>query len=128
VTNLLLDTDILINWLRGQNWERELLLRPATRFYYSVITKKELLSKKGLSNSEMKKIEILLHWLRKVPIDPTIAHRSFVLHQKYKHRRITPGDAIIAATAWAKNFTLITRNKKHFDFIQEIRVNKQSAE
>jgi predicted nucleic acid-binding protein len=31
-------------------------------------------------------------------------------------------DYIIAATAWAKNVPLLTRNKRHFEHIKEIKL------
>jgi len=32
-------------------------------------------------------------------------------------------DYIIAATAWAKNLPLLTRNLKHFEHIEEIKLS-----
>jgi predicted nucleic acid-binding protein len=29
-------------------------------------------------------------------------------------------DALVAATAWVKQLSLVTRNRKHYEFIEEI--------
>jgi predicted nucleic acid-binding protein len=42
------------------------------------------------------------------------------LIQKYGERPDSIADYIIAATAWSKQLPLLTRNKKHFGYIEEI--------
>lgn len=117
--NLLLDTDILIDWLHGQRWAKNLFLSDVV-FYYSSITHKELLSKPGLSDTERKKIIALLRRLRWVPLTADIAEKTSLLLRRYGHRGLLKNDAIVAATAWSKNLVLFTRNRKHFEFIREI--------
>jgi predicted nucleic acid-binding protein len=52
---LLVDTDIIIDVLRGVKPARALLRSQELDIYCSVLTKKELLSKEGLKGSERKK-------------------------------------------------------------------------
>lgn len=118
--NLLLDTDILIDWLHGRRWAKELLIQSHLTFYYSTVTHKELLSKRGLSDSERKKIVSLLRHLRWIPVTADVAEKASVLLTHYSRKGLGKHDAIIAATAWAKGFLLFTRNRKHFEFIREI--------
>ncbi len=120
--SLLLDTDILIDWLQGRRWARNLLTQTDLVFYYSTVTHKELLSKPGLSSSERRIIVSLLRRLRWIPISPEIADKSFDLLKRYSKKGLTKNDAIIAATAWSKNLLLFTRNRRHFQFIEEIRL------
>lgn len=122
--NLLLDTDILIDWLHGRPWARDLLTLPGYRFYYSSVTQKELLSKPGLSATERKRIAWLLAHLRWVPVSAEIALKTSELVRHYGKRGLAKHDAIVAATAWAKGLILLTRNRRHFDFVREIELLK----
>lgn len=121
--NILLDTDVLIDWFQGQKWIKSLFFSDAV-FYYSSVTHKELLSKPGLSDTERKTIVTLLRHLRWVPILEDIAEKSSILLRKYAAKGLLKNDAIIAATAWSKQLILFTRNRKHFDFIREIELLK----
>lgn len=123
MTRLLLDTDILINWIRGQAWEKELLLTPNIDFYHSRLSRKELFQYKKITVKEKKKILYLLNCLREVPVSANIASKASELLRKYAHKHLKPADALIAATAWEKNLVLISKNQKHFSFITEIKLN-----
>lgn len=122
--NLLLDTDILIDWLHGRRWVRNLLLLAGFRFYYSSVSQKELLSMKGLSDAERKQIIRLLRYLRWVPLTSDIAEKASLLLHRYSRKGLGKQDALIAATAWSKGFILFTRNRRHFEFIREIELLK----
>lgn len=117
--NLLLDTDILIYFLRGDKKIRG-LLAGNDRFYYSYITKKELLKKSGLSAAEEAAIMRLLNRLRQVPVDERIASLAEQLLKHYRHRKLKIPDSLIAATAITRNLTLVTFNRKHFNFIPDL--------
>jgi predicted nucleic acid-binding protein len=93
------------------------------KIYFSVLTKKELLKKPGLKDSERKKIISILSQLKIISIDSDISAKYSLLLTKYHHSQLQPPDAIIAATAWSKKLPLLTRNKKHFSYIQEIRLS-----
>lgn len=116
----LLDTDVLIDWLQGRSWVRELLLSRSDRFYCSTITRKELLSKPGLSTTERERIIRLLRVVRVLNVDSVIAAAASELLQKYADQPLRVHDALIAATAWTKNLPLLTRNRKHYQYIEEI--------
>jgi predicted nucleic acid-binding protein len=47
----LLDTDILIDWLEEQAWAKTLIWDSDSRLYCSSVSRKELLAKRGLSDS-----------------------------------------------------------------------------
>ena len=118
--NVLLDSDILIDWLEGQTWAKTLIWDSNLRLYCSNVSRKELLAKRGLSNRERQKILRLLRLVRVVDVDSTIAAAASELLQKYKRYPLRVDDALIAATAWVKRFPLLTRNRKHYRFIEEI--------
>jgi len=117
---LLIDTDILIDYLKGIQPACALLDASQFDLYYSSWTRKELLAKAGLTDSERRDIEVLLARFRIVPVDDAIAGRYWLLLKKYESQGLRQADAIIAATAWQRGLPLLTRNQKHFRFIAEI--------
>lgn len=117
---LLVDTDIIIDFLRGIRAAKSLFISGEIEIYCSVLSKKELLSKVGLSESERKRVMEVLSIMRVLNIDNDICRRYSELLEKYGDRPDMLADYVIAATAWSKKLPLLTRNKKHFSKIQEI--------
>ena len=117
---LLVDTDIIIDYLKGIKPARDLFKSDYIDMYCSVLSKKELLSKTGLSEAERKKIMELMSKLKVLKIDNNITQKYILLMNKYGDRQGSIVDYIIAATAWAKDLPLLTRNRKHFEQINEI--------
>ena len=117
---LLIDTDIFIDYLKGMSPAKAVFRSRDINIYCSVLTKKELLSKPGLKDSERKKIIRIFRELKTVLIDSDISIKYSDLLTKYHDTGLQPPDAIIAATAWSKSLPLLTRNKKHFAYIDEI--------
>lgn len=62
----------------------------------------------------------MLNRFRIITVDDAIAEKYWLLLKKYESQGLRQADAIVAATAWQKNFPLLTRNQKHFRFISEI--------
>ena len=120
---LLVDTDIIIDYLKGVKPARELFRSGDVDIYCSVLSKKELLSVSGLSDSERRKIVELLSKIKVLKIDNDITKKYSSLIKKYSARQELMADYIIAATAWAKNLPLLTRNRKHFEHIEEIKLS-----
>lgn len=121
-TSLLVDTDIFIDYLNGIPHAGQILDSPRYRIYYSVVTKKELLGKPGLSSTERARIQRLLQNHRPIPVDDAIAERFSRLLTKYARSGLRNADALVAATAWSRNLPLVTRNSRHYRFISEIRL------
>jgi len=117
---LLIDTDILIDYLKGIKAARELFKIKEIDLYCSILSKKELLSKEGLKNSEKERIFNLLSKIKVLKIDDGINKKYFSLMKKYGEKPEWLADYIIAATAWSKRLPLLTRNRKHFAYIKEI--------
>ena len=116
----LLDTDILIDWLQGRSWAKKVITSKSDRLYCSAVTRKELLSKPGISSTERERILRLLRVVRVLNIDSVIAAAASELLQKYANSPLHVNDALIAATSWTKGLPLLTRNRKHYEFITEI--------
>jgi predicted nucleic acid-binding protein len=119
---LIVDTDIIIDYLKGVKPARELFKSKDIVIYCSILSKKELLSKVGLSDSERKKIMNLISRLKVLKIDNDINQKYMLLINRYGERQSSIVDYLIAATAWAKNLPLLTRNIKHFKKIKEIKL------
>jgi predicted nucleic acid-binding protein len=116
----LIDTDIFIDWLNGMPWAKRLMRSAEIRLYYSTVTGKELLKRVGLSTAERERILAQLSQMRRIKVDSAIATAATELHRKYKGKGLEIADATIAATAWLKRLPLLTRNKRHYEFIEEI--------
>lgn len=120
---LLVDTDIIIDYLKGVKPARELFKSKDIVIYCSILRRKELLSKVGLSDSERKKIMNLISRLKVLKIDNDINQKYMLLINRYGERQSSIVDYLIAATAWAKNLPFLTRNIKHFKKIKEIKLS-----
>lgn len=116
----LIDTDIFIDYLKSIRPACALLDSPQFDLYYSSWTKKELLAKLGLTETERQEIDLLLSHFRMIPVDDAIAEKYWLLLKKYESQGLRQADAIVAATAWQRSLPLLTRNQKHFLYIREI--------
>jgi predicted nucleic acid-binding protein len=117
---LLIDTDIIIDCLKGIRAARELFRTQNIDVYCSVLSKKELFSKPGLTSSERKRILALLSKMKILKIDADITSKYSILLEKYGENPSSIVDYLVAATAWSKRLPLLTRNRKHFIHIREI--------
>lgn len=100
---VLVDTDILIDYFKAGRYGW-LLEDRRNRIYYSAVTRKEFLTKQGLTGTERRAIEEALHRFRLIPLVPTIAARYSELRGRY--RNLEKGDALIAATALVRGLPL----------------------
>jgi predicted nucleic acid-binding protein len=108
---VLVDTDVLIDYLnRGEH--AFLLAGTRSHVYYSVVTRRELLAKRGLKDSERQAILGALRRFRLVPVTHAIAARY--ARVRAQSPRLERDDALIAATALEKRLPLMTRNWRHF--------------
>ncbi len=117
---LLIDTDVLIDYLRGQADAVNYLESLNVHFFISAITVAELYS--GVrEGAERKTLDDFISAFEIVPVDETIAVRGGLHRRNYgKSHNVGLADAIIAATAEAKNAVLVTLNKKHFPMLTAV--------
>jgi predicted nucleic acid-binding protein len=111
VADLLIDTDVFVDHLRGSR----LLRTGRNRAHFSVITRCELLA--GTSASEL--VGRLLQPFRELVVDRVVAERAGRIRRETGVR--TP-DALIAATALEHGLTLVTRNRRHFEAVRGLRI------
>lgn len=114
---LLIDTDVFIDYL-NRGFLKTVFENSNFELYYSIITKKELLSKQGLKDSERKAILVVLKQFKLIPLDNNIAKIYTELRKRYSS--LEKEDALIAATAMQRNLPLVSRNWKHFKNIERL--------
>lgn len=112
--NVLLDTDILINFLRGNVQAREVIssFLDASVLHCSVITIAEIHA--GMREHEREKTIELLESLIPVDITPKIAEVAGHYKRAIKSQQLELDDCLIAASAIAKRALLVTGNGKHY--------------
>ncbi len=117
--SLLVDTDIFIDYFNHQLF-REFFEAGRYQIFYSVVSKKELLAKKGLSTNQAKEIRAFLKKLRMIGLNPSIAEKYSELRRR--HPQSEKEDCLIAATSIVKKLPLFTRNYKHYHFCKELKL------
>lgn len=109
--DVLVDTDLFVDHLRGAAE-----LRPGKhRLHYSVITRAELFA----GSSATAQISQLLAPFRELPVNRAIAERAGRIKRGSGLRM---PDALIAATALEQGLSLATRNRRHFQPVQGLRL------
>jgi len=112
VSDLLIDSDVFIDMLRGAH--RVDVTGHAVS--YSVITRAELFAGR---DTEERRIRMVLAPFREMPVDRTIAERGGVLRRTFG---MAAADALIAATALEYGLQLTTRNVRDFAKIPGLRL------
>ena len=121
MNNIVLDTDVFVDFLRGFEKARiffEELKKEDYIIYFSAVTEAELISGKECNKIE-RKAEILsiLANFNKVLVSNEIAIKA---GDFCRISNVETADAIIAATAFAMKAALVTRNVNDFKNIKEI--------
>ena len=118
----LLDTDVIIEYLRGSDKAIKYLEELEGSLYISVISVAELFSGvKG--DAEEQTLEQFLLAFEIIDVDENLA-KAGGMHRRNYHSSHGTGlaDAIIAASAEKIDATLITFNRRHFPMYEKVRV------
>jgi predicted nucleic acid-binding protein len=111
VADLLVDTDIFIDHLRGA-----VEIKPGRhRLHYSVVTRAELFAGSTATNL----VSQLLAPLKELAVDRAVAERAGRVSREFGLRL---PDALIAATALDHGLSVSTRNAKDFTQVRGLRV------
>lgn len=118
---LLIDTDIVIDYLRHCESAIDYIEKMQNPFLLSAITVAELFV--GIrDNHEKNAIESFLDACKIISVDRDIAQTGGAFRQKYGKSHGTEfTDALIAATAHHHEATLVTLNTRHFPMVKTIR-------
>ncbi len=124
---LLLDTDVLIDYLRNRAEAVEYLENLPKPPIVSAITVAELYA--GVREGQERKVlDELVGGFVVVPITEEIAVKGGLFQRDYfKSHGVGLADALIAATSEIKNAIVVTLNKKHFPMFSEIIVPYQKS-
>jgi predicted nucleic acid-binding protein len=118
---ILLDTDILVDFLRGYSKAMEFVNAHSARIILSSIVVAELYA--GVKGEhEQTALDNFLSIFRIIPLDLEIAKASGLYKRDYgKSHGVGLADAILAATAQAENAELKTLNTKHYPMFKNLR-------
>ena len=111
---ILVDTDVLIDFLRKKEKAKALLEKASTAgdLYISVINLAEILA--GMKPHEKEKTEAFISGFNLIEINEAIARHAGGLRNQYK--QIGLADCLIAATALKEDCLLLTFNYKDYPF------------
>ena len=120
MTAYLLDTCVIIDYLRDRQEAVDFMRRYGTPPALSAITAAELFA--GARNSgEEHRIEALCQRLLIHHVDLEIARLGGNYCRQYKHSHgVQIADALIAATARVHEARLVTRNVRHFPMLDDV--------
>lgn len=124
---LLIDTDVLIDYLRGRPQAVEFLESLRELLLISTMTIAELYA--GVRDGkERELLNELIRGFQVVPVDESISIKGGLYRRDYgKSHGVGLADALIAATAELNQATLVTLNQKHFPMIVDIMVPYQKG-
>jgi predicted nucleic acid-binding protein len=119
--SILLDTDILVDFLRGHSKAIAFVKANSTRVILSTIVVAELYAGvKG--DSEQDVLDDFISLFRIVPVSVNIAKTGGLYKRDYgKSHGVGLADAILAATAEAEDAELKTLNVKHYPMLKGLR-------
>jgi predicted nucleic acid-binding protein len=111
---ILVDTDVLINFLRGKEKARDFLysLAAESMLCCSVITVAEIYS--GMRLHEAEKTAEIFDGLHVMDCTHQIAEKAGRYKASIKSQKLELDDCIIAATAFINNAEIATGNDKHY--------------
>ena len=117
---LLLDTDLLIDFLRGQRQAVAFMEEEIRPMAVSALTAAELHA--GVRDgAEKDQLTELLSLFNQIPVDPETAAEGGLFRRDFGPSHGTGLiDAILAATALKHGLRLVTLNDKHYPMLREV--------
>ena len=115
---LLIDTDVIVWFLRGKKEAVE-LIKKLQRFNILACSSISIVEvQAGAKKGEEEMTSEFLNSLEVILIDRTIANKAGELLREYKRKGITLGinDTIIATTCLLSDLLLVTYNLRHYPF------------
>ena len=116
MTKVLLDTDVMIECLRGNQHVLNSLRHLSDQgsvIYYSTISRAEIYC--GIRASEEHATGEFFRQMEPLPVDDLVAEKAGRYQSRYrKSHSVELGDALIAATAHVHQLLLYTFNLRHY--------------
>lgn len=113
---VIVDTDIAIDYLRGIQYAKDLMLFlwETNMAYLSILSVYELYA--GMKEEELEDTENFIHACNIEPITLDITRRAGEFYRRYRTQGITLTaiDCLINSTAIIGNYKVATKNKSHY--------------
>lgn len=128
MNKFVLDTDICIYWLRGdENIEKSIIKHGLENISISVITECELFYGAYKSIKKEKNLEVIEELKNKIKTLHTTSGVSSIYGKikaelEAKGQMLDDADILIASIALANNATLVTNNSGHFKRIRDLKI------
>jgi predicted nucleic acid-binding protein len=124
---IVIDTDVLINCLRGQPKAKAALLTLAEEGIpsCSAITVAEILA--GMKEHERQATESLIRGLQVISVDQAVAEKAGAYKRTIKSHALELDDCLIAATAFVHKALLATGNARHYPMTDVKKLTMPSA-
>ena len=118
---LLVDTDVMVDYLRGRPEAVTLVQSQAGRIILSSIVTAELYA--GVKGeAELRTVDALLALFRIVPVTAELGRAGGLYKEAYgRSHGVGLADALVAATADAEGAELLTLNVKHYPMFAMLR-------
>ena len=122
----LIDSDVMVDFTRGNSKAADYLDSLGGDCLLSAITALELIA--GARNQrEVADLDILISAYDQIPPSEEIARRAYALMMTFaRSHGLHALDALIAATAIQNSLTLVSKNRKHFQMIGELKLEVPS--
>jgi predicted nucleic acid-binding protein len=123
---LLIDTDVLVDYLRGREEAVGFLTSQRGDLLVSVLTVAELHA--GLRHNEESALSECLRLFRAVPVDAETAAMGGSMRRAYlKSHDLGLADALIAASVQRAGALLVTLNRRHYPMLAQVLVPYRKA-
>lgn len=118
----LIDTDVLIEYLRGSDQAAEFLEQLKGELLISAITVAELFSG-ARGPGEMDALDQFVLAFEVVPVDERLARAGGQLRQEHHASHgVGLADALIAASAEEREAKLVTFNRRHYPMVEDLTI------
>ncbi len=117
----LVDTDIMVDFLRGHDAAVDFVTSNSTNIILSSIVVAELYA--GIRNDEeLGTLDKLLSFFRVIPVSQEIARKAGLFKRQFaKSHALGLADAIVAVTAITESSELKTLNIKHYPMLHDLK-------
>jgi len=118
----LVDTNIMVDFTRGNAKAADYLDSLGDVCLLSAITALELIAG-ALSQREVIDLDIMISAYEQIPPTDDVTRRAYYLMKTYaKSAGLRTLDSLIAATALGEGLTLATKNRRHFQMIDDLKL------
>ena len=119
------DTDVLIDFLRGRGAADRIAYEIKTGGLHTTAISAFELWAGATTDQQVSAVETLLAALIVLPLECNSARRSAKVRRELeaKHATIGMADSLIAGICLEREGVLITRNKKHFERVQGLKLS-----